>query len=99
MSQDVPLRYEMGRSKVYFKAGALEHLEALRLRERSSRVTVLQAAARMWPRRVRYCRLREGALRGQMEWRRLAQRRRFLEDRGRIVKAQVGGLGWSFGAV
>lgn len=88
-SQGAPLRYEMGRSKVYFRKGALEHLESLRLEERSSRVTVLQAVARMFPRKKRYRDLREGAVRAQAEWRRVAERRRFLTARGRVIRAQV----------
>ncbi|CAN0468335.1 unnamed protein product, partial [Hapterophycus canaliculatus] len=64
----------MGRSKVYFRKGALERLESLRLAERSSRATVLQAVARMYPRKKRYRGLRAGALRAQAEWRRVAER-------------------------
>ncbi|CAM9846772.1 unnamed protein product, partial [Ectocarpus sp. 13 AM-2016] len=78
----------MGRSKVYFRKGALEYLESLRLEERSSRVTVLQAVARMFPRKKRYSDLREGAVRAQAEWRRVAERRRFLTARGRVIRAQ-----------
>ncbi|CAM9964593.1 unnamed protein product [Scytosiphon promiscuus] len=87
--EDVPLRYEMGRSKVYFRKGALEHLESLRLAERSSRAMVLQAVARMYPKKERYRRLRAGALRAQAEWRRVAERRRFLTARERVIKAQT----------
>lgn len=87
--QETPLRYEMGRTKVYFRAGALELLESMRLEERSSRVTILQAAARMWPKRVRYLALLEGARRGQTEWRKVSQRRRFVVARGRVIKTQV----------
>ncbi|CAM9893048.1 unnamed protein product [Ascophyllum nodosum] len=88
-SEDAPVRYEMGKTKVFFCAGALEHVEALRLKERSCRATVLQAAGRMWPKKMRYHALRRGALRGQTEWRRIAERRRFLTDRGRVVLAQA----------
>ncbi|CAN0536365.1 unnamed protein product, partial [Ectocarpus sp. 12 AP-2014] len=86
--EDAPLRYEMGRSKVYFRKGALEHLESLRLEERSSRVTVLQAVVRMFPRKKLYRDLRKGAVRAQAEWRRVAERRRFLTARGRVIRAQ-----------
>ncbi|CAN0372162.1 unnamed protein product, partial [Laminaria digitata] len=79
----------MGRSKVYFRAGALEHLEGLRLEERSARVTILQAVARMWPRKMHYRRLKAGAMRGQGEWRRVSARRRYLTARGRVIKAQA----------
>eukprot|EP00903_Cladosiphon_okamuranus_P010022 g9504.t1 len=87
--EDVPLRYEMGRSKVYFRKGALEHLESLRLAERSSRAVVLQAVLRMFPRKKRYRGLQAGALRAQAEWRRVAERRRFLTARERVIKAQT----------
>ena len=79
----------MGRSKVYFRKGALEHLESLRLAERSSRAVVLQAVLRMYPRKKQYRGLQAGALRAQAEWRRVAERRRFLTARGRVIKAQV----------
>lgn len=79
----------MGRTRVYFRGGALEHLEELRLLERSKKAMVLQAVGRMWPRRVYYCDLKVGALRGQTEWRRVAQRRRYLTDRRRVIMVQV----------
>ncbi|CAM9345683.1 unnamed protein product [Pylaiella littoralis] len=87
--EDVPLRYEMGRSKVFFRKGALEHLESLRLAERSSRAVVLQAVLRMYPRKMKYRRLKAGALRAQAEWRRVSERRRFLTARGQVIRAQT----------
>lgn len=79
----------MGRSKVFFRKGALEHLESLRLAERSSRAVVLQAVLRMYPRKMKYRRLKAGALRAQAEWRRVSERRRFLIARGQVIRAQV----------
>ncbi|KAF0698463.1 Aste57867_10923 [Aphanomyces stellatus] len=57
-----PADFQMGKTRVFFRAGALERLEELRTAKRSASVIVLQRMARGWLAQTKYQRLRHAAI-------------------------------------
>jgi myosin heavy subunit len=75
---DEKKNWELGRTRVYFSAGVLEHLEGLRANLIHERLVLIQSAYRGYRARSLYHRLRQGAIRVQSKFRGYRQKCSYL---------------------
>ena len=70
--------FVIGKTRAYFRAGALEHLESERLKGLSDWAVELQRMGRGFTKRSQYLRMRASAIKGAAKMRRFVARRKFL---------------------
>jgi myosin-5 len=80
--------FVMGKTRAYFRAGALEFLEAERLKHLGTYATVLQSAARGFVLRSKYQRHRHATIVLQSNYFRIQQQRRYLELRRAAIRVE-----------
>ncbi|KAL3923818.1 MAG: hypothetical protein SGILL_001422 [Bacillariaceae sp.] len=80
--------FVMGKTRAYFRAGALEFLEAERLKHLGTYATVLQSAARGFVLWSKYKRYRHAVIVLQASYRRMQQRRRYIDLRRAAVRIE-----------
>jgi myosin-5 len=81
--------FQWGRTRVYFKSGALESLEEMRLVCRQTAALLLQANVRMWISAAQFRKKRTATILLQANWRRVAAFARFATAKRRIVILQA----------
>jgi myosin V len=77
--------FVMGKTRAYFRAGALEFLEAERLKHLGIYATVVQTASRGFVLRSKYRRHRRAVIVLQAHYRRMRQQRKYIEIRQAAV--------------
>ncbi|KAH9127251.1 hypothetical protein AeMF1_002429 [Aphanomyces euteiches] len=83
-----PTEFQMGKSRVFFRSGALERLEELRTAKRNSCAILLQRMARGWHALSKFQRLRDAAIRLQAYSRGFVVRQRYLAMRSAAITLQ-----------
>ncbi len=73
--------FVMGKTRAYFRAGALEFLEAERMKHLGAYAVVMQTAARRYIYQSKYARYRLSVIHLQSNYRRIQQRRTYLNWR------------------
>jgi len=73
--------FVMGKTRAYFRAGALEFLEAERMKHLGAYAIAIQTAARRYIYQSKYTRFRQSLVRLQSNYRRILQRRIYLNMR------------------
>ncbi|DBA00581.1 TPA: hypothetical protein N0F65_007710 [Lagenidium giganteum] len=81
--------YQIGKSRVFFKKGALESLEEVRSRKLNSAAVVVQRFAKMWMAMAVYKAMRSSAIMIQANFRCYNNRTRFVKQRKAAVKIQT----------
>uniref|UniRef100_A0A7S1BM52 Myosin motor domain-containing protein n=1 Tax=Corethron hystrix TaxID=216773 RepID=A0A7S1BM52_9STRA len=80
--------YVMGKTRVYFRAGAMEHLEAKRLLALGVVATVMQRYIRKFVERHKYRRLRLSSIVAQAKFRNFVARRTYLSQQKNALLLQ-----------
>ncbi|OQR93349.1 myosin-like protein [Achlya hypogyna] len=83
-----PADFQLGKSRVFFRAGALERLEDLRTRQRDASAIVLQRVARQWAATVHYRKARKAAILLQSYTRGYLASRRYRAMRAAAITLQ-----------
>lgn len=80
--------FVMGKTRAYFRAGALEFLEAERLKHLGTYATALQAAGRRFVARTKYTTHRSAVIKLQARYRTILQRRKFTTCRKAAITVE-----------
>ncbi|OQS00427.1 myosin [Thraustotheca clavata] len=80
--------FQMGKSRVFFRAGALEHLEDLRTRQRDASAIILQRVARQWAATAYFRKVRKAAITLQSHTRCYLTSRRYRAQRIAAITLQ-----------
>ena len=80
--------FVIGNTRAYFRAGALEFLEAERLKGLGKWATLVQRVVRGFVQRSKYVRMRDAAINAVATMRRYVQRRKYLRLRAACVVLQ-----------
>jgi myosin V len=86
--------YQTGLTRVYFREGVLENLEAMRAQALRKYALILQKNARCFVQRRRFLRLKKSCIVVQQYWRRYVARKKYLTMRRGIVKLQARARGY-----
>ena len=80
--------FVMGKTRAYFRAGALEFLEAERMKHLGAYAIVIQTTARRYICQAMYSRFRSSVIRLQNNYRQIRQRRIYLNWRSAAVRLE-----------
>jgi len=80
--------FVMGKTRAYFRAGALEFLEAERMKYLSSYAIIIQTEIRRFVVKSMYTKYRQAIIRLQAHYRRTQQRRIYLTLREAVIKVE-----------
>ncbi|KAJ0393583.1 hypothetical protein ATCC90586_009338 [Pythium insidiosum] len=88
LMKDKMTEFQLGKTRVFFRKGALEALEEQRSRKLNEAAVVLQRYAKKWRAQAAFRAIRNASIRIQSAWRRHSARTRFQRSRRAAIRIQ-----------